>query len=81
MDQLLTIGALRGEFPDYESVLVGLPSGQHCLVAVQPSSTPSATRPAPWPPFASATAADAGTFNVLVMPVRPRNNETAATPA
>ncbi len=35
---------------------------------------------APLRPIAFRSA-DAGTFNVLVMPVRPRNNETAATPA
>ena len=137
--EVLELPALHGEFPDYESVLLGLPSGQHCLVgraalvdafshAFGPLATlrfsdndlqvgtgdDMATVPSDWAgpeleillnvgfvvealaahlgpdivvevlaplrPIAFRSA-DAGTFNVLVMPVRPRNNETAATPA
>jgi DNA polymerase III sliding clamp (beta) subunit (PCNA family) len=137
--EVLALPALPGEFPDYESVLFGLPSGQHCLVGraalVDAFShtegslatlrfahgelrvgTGSGTTAVPsgWDgpevevlvnadfiaevlaahvgpdiaievvaPLQPITfrSADAGTFSVLVMPVRPRDNEAAATPA
>jgi DNA-binding transcriptional MerR regulator len=137
--EVVALPALPGEFPDYESVLLGLPSGHHCLVgrsdlvdAVSHAAGSLATLrfvrrelqigtgddmltvPSDWDgpeveillnadfmaealvahlgpdiaievvaPLRPITfrSADAGTFSVLVMPVRPRDNETAETPA
>ena len=137
--EVLALPALPGEFPDYESVLLGLPRAPHCLVGRTAlvdafshargalatvrlthhelqigTGVDMATVPTDWEgpelevllnaglvvealaahvgpdisieivaPLRPITfrSADAGTFNVLVMPVRPRNNETAATPA
>ena len=137
--EALALPALPGEFPDYESVLLGLPSGQHCLVGraaladafghtegslatvrfahreLQIGTGADITAvPSDWDgpevgvllnvdfmvetlaahvgpdiaievvaPLRPVTfrSADAGTFSVLVMPVRPRDDETAATPA
>jgi DNA-binding transcriptional MerR regulator len=132
--EVLVLPGLRAEFPDYESILLGLPAGQHCLVGraalikafgrangslatlrLVPGEVQVeirgdiATVPSDWAgpevevllnagfvaealaahvgpdvaievvePLRPVTfrSADAGTLSVLVMPVRPRDDDT-----
>lgn len=131
--EVLGLPGLRAEFPDYESILLGLPAGRHCLVGraglieafgqangslatlrLVPGEVQVEVRgdisavPSDWagPPVevllnagfviealaahvgpdvsievveplqpVTFRSADAGTFNVLVMPVRPRHDD------